>query len=102
MAIGVVFRASARNDIRSLTLRIATDSGVDRAEGFVSRIEARCVALSEFPLAGRLRADFSHGVRTIAFERRILIAYVVSENAVEIVRVLYGGRDVEALLSESD
>lgn len=36
-------------------------------------------------------------LRTIPFERRVVIACVVAPDAVRIVDIFYGGRDFEAL-----
>jgi toxin ParE1/3/4 len=91
----VEFRPSAVADLTSLTLYIAGESGIARAEAFVSKIEKRCSTLGDFPFVGRERRD---GIRTIGFERRVSIGYRIGDGVVEIVRVLYGGRDVDALL----
>jgi plasmid stabilization system protein ParE len=61
-------------------------------------------ALEDFP-AGRQGARRSPpGVRIIAFERRVAVAYVILPSGdVEIGRFFYGGRDYEAIISgESD
>lgn len=39
-------------------------------------------------------------IRTTGFERRVTIAFTVAANAVTILRVLYGGRDLEAAFDE--
>lgn len=101
MTVRVVFRSSAKEDLRSITFHIAKDS-IERAEAFVSRIEKRCLELAEFAGAGRSREDLGPGLRTVSVEKRAVIAYVVgsteTETEIEIVRVLYGGRDVDSLL----
>lgn len=100
MTSDVVFRASAQADLDAITVFIAERSGVARAETFVERIEARCRNLGVYPRSGRLREELGTGFRAIALERRVLIVYAVAEGAVEIVRVFYGGRDVEALIGD--
>jgi toxin ParE1/3/4 len=42
------------------------------------------------------------GLRISGFERRAVIAFIVTEDEVVIARVLYGGRDYETLLSGAD
>ena len=92
----VVFRLGAEADLDAIYEHISKDSP-ERAIRYIRRIRARCADLAEFPEAGRARPDFGPGFRTVAFERRVLIIYAVAER-IEIVRVLYGGRDVEGAL----
>lgn len=54
--------------------------------------------LAQFPERGRDRSDIAPGLRTIGFERRVLIAFRVLGQMVEIVAILYGGRDIRATL----
>ena len=89
----VIFRQTATDDLEAVAMHIARDS-ISRADAFVDRIEARCLQLAEFPNAGRARPDLGSGFPAIAFERRVLIVYAIS-GRIEIVRVFYGGRDVE-------
>jgi toxin ParE1/3/4 len=66
------------------------------AEQFVQRIRKKCDSIADMPYSGRLRDDLAPGIRTIAFERKAVVAYVVTEAKVEIINVFYGGRDFEA------
>lgn len=54
------------------------------------------MALNLFPERGSRRDDLEPGVRTIGFERRVVIAFRVLSDEVEILRVFYGGQDVDA------
>lgn len=67
------------------------------AQRLVMRIMERCNALGDMPLSGRRRDDLLPGLRTIAFEKRAVIAYLVVADTVQITNVFYGGRDFEAL-----
>jgi toxin ParE1/3/4 len=49
-------------------------------------------------MRGRKRDDLLPGLRTIGFERRVTVAFVVSADAVLIEGIFYGGRDFEAAL----
>jgi toxin ParE1/3/4 len=71
--------------------------GIDVAERFVVRIQARCERIGDVPLGGRPRDDLSPGLRTVPFEDRAVIAYVVRGEQVVITDIFYGGRDYEAL-----
>lgn len=47
---------------------------------------------------GTRRDDIRPGLRTIGFERRVVIAFHVSARRVEILRFFYGGRNWTDLL----
>lgn len=81
---------------------IAADRSPAVAEGFVSSIFDFCDGLVDFPLRGAARDDLRPGLRTIGFRRRAVIAFAVTETAVEVVGFYYGGRDYEALLTSDD
>ena len=94
----VSFRPEALADLISIFqfIRIASKSA-RIAKGFVSRIRARCERIGNIPLGGRPRDDLEPGLRTVAFERSIVIAYTVENDRVRITNIFYGGRDYEAL-----
>lgn len=95
----VVFRKSAVNDLEKLYTYIRDQDGSPiNAYGFVQRIRARCESLAEFSEQGTRRDDIRPGLRIMSFERRIVIAFVVDEEAVRIGRIFYGGRNYEKLL----
>lgn len=100
MTYSVAFRPDAVADLEALEDFIALRSGPQRAEAYVDRIEAACMRLAQFPNRGRDRDDIAPGLRTVSFERRAVIAFRVNEGTVEIVAVLYGGRDLTAALKE--
>ena len=101
-AYRVNFRPAAEADLFGLYEYIVARSGRQAAARYVDRIEATCMGLARTPMRGRSRDDIRSGLRTLGFERRALIAFVVGRREVEVVRILYGGRDFEALLSDSD
>jgi len=95
----VVFAPEARGDLRNLYIYIATHAGNARAIAYLKRIEAYCRGFADFPLRGVARDDLFPGLRLVGFERRISIAFHVNETTVTFDRILYGGREIEALLS---
>jgi toxin ParE1/3/4 len=98
VAVEVAFRPSARADLFNLYRYIATRSGRDRAGKYIDRIEAACLRLGNFPKRGTQHDEIGPGLRTIGFERRVTIMFQVTPGTVEIVRILYGGRDVATAL----
>jgi len=92
VANDVAFHPLALSDLEALDDFIAHDSP-ERAASFVGRIRQFCESLAEFPERGRLREDFGAGIRTLSFERRIVVAYRLERRTVVVQRVFYAGQD---------
>jgi toxin ParE1/3/4 len=75
---------------------IAQRDGPERAIGYIDRIEECCRNLAVFPDRGIRRDDLRSGLRVLGFERRAVIAFQIAAETVTILRILYGGRDLEA------
>lgn len=102
MAVEVRFRQAALADLFDLYTYIAEQSGRARAAAYVDRIEAACRALADFPERGTWRDDLGPGLRTLGFQRQASIVFRVDAAGVEIGRILYGGRDLDALAIEPE
>ncbi|WP_293902560.1 type II toxin-antitoxin system RelE/ParE family toxin [Phenylobacterium sp.] len=96
----VRFRPLARRDLLVIHDYVANAAGPALAGRCLDRIEQAFLALADFPERGTLKAAFGPGLRTIGFERRATIAFRVTGDDVQIVRILYAGRDVEGALRE--
>jgi toxin ParE1/3/4 len=96
VALKVFFRPQAEADLLALYRYIAEASGLVIAGNYIDRIEIACSSLATFPNRGTKRDDLAPGLRTIAFERRVTIAYRVLKARVEIVTIAYAGRDFES------
>jgi toxin ParE1/3/4 len=95
----VVFRAVAERDLAKLYNDIKESRGEPTvAINYIRRIRSFCEGFAEFPERGMKRDDIRPGLRIIGFERRVAIAFTFDEEHVRIGRILYGGRDYEALL----
>jgi toxin ParE1/3/4 len=92
----VVFRPSAQSDLNDLYDYLSERAGPHRALAYIGRIETACQSLSDFPERGAARNDLYMGIRIMGFERRASIAFLVETDCVRIVRIFYGGRDIEA------
>lgn len=92
------FRPSAKADLEFLYDFIADQSGAAIAARYIGRITLACRMLKTFPLRGTERSDVGPGVRTMGFERRAVILFSVNERTVKILRIFYGGQDVEKIL----
>lgn len=83
----------ARSDLFALYDWLANSAGANVALSYVERIEAYCLGFDLASERGTARDDIRLGLRTVGFERRVTIAFMVEENRVVILRVFYGGRD---------
>ena len=92
----VLFTPLAERQLDSLHQYIAERASERTADGYVGRIVAFCQSLDTFPLRSAARDDLLPGLRTIGFERRATIAFMVTEDVVLIEGVFYGGQDLEA------
>jgi len=70
------------------------------ADAYLDRIEQKVVNLAELPLRGTPPNDLGAGVRTLVFERKLLIAYRVESDAVIVLRVISGQRELGPLLEQ--
>lgn len=94
-------RRTAYADLGAIFDYIWQSSGLPRtAKAFVDRIDERCDRLGEVLFAGRARDDIFVGLRLVPFES-VMIAYLVTDEAVIITNVFYGGMDYETLLREA-
>lgn len=96
----VKFRPGAKQDLFDLYSYIADQAGLAVAGDYIDRIESACRSLSTLPARGNRRDDLYPGLRIVGFERRVTIAFLVKAHEVEVVRVLYGGRNFERAFSD--
>ncbi len=97
MSHRIEFSPEALGDLIDLYDYIALRDGADRAIGYIDRIEDCCRNLSVFPERGIRRDDLRRGLRILGFERRAVIAFVITADTVTILRILYGGRDLDTV-----
>jgi toxin ParE1/3/4 len=99
VAHSVFLHPLAAEDLNAIDDYIARDSPV-RAHAFVARLKARCESLADFPYKGRARPDIAEGLRTLSFQRRVVIAYEVDGDQVTIWRIIVAGQDLEEVLED--
>ena len=91
----IVFAPEARDDLFALYEWISLKANADTALSFIERIEKFC---NKFDLAserGHSRDDIRQGLRIIGFEKRVTIAFIVSDKTVTVLRLFYGGQNWE-------
>jgi toxin ParE1/3/4 len=89
----VTFTPQARNDLLSIGDWIAERAGIEVALGYTARLEAYCNGFEFAGERGQRRDDLRPGLRVVGFERRIAIAFVISDSEVTILRLYYGGQN---------
>ena len=96
----VVWSFDANNDIEQIWTYLAQNASVDRADRQIIKIVEACRLVSDWPRSGSPRDNIIPGMRSIAAEPYVIF-YRVGDEAVQIVRVLDGRRDIEAVLNET-
>jgi toxin ParE1/3/4 len=94
----VDFTEPARADLFEIALKIAERSPII-AHRFVDKLEVRANNIVHLPHAGAPRPQWGEGVRIVILGKYLII-HRVREDAVQILRVLHGARDIDALLAE--
>jgi toxin ParE1/3/4 len=76
----------------------ANEASADR---FLGRILSQCRQLAQFPRMGRARENLVHNLRSFPVKQYVIF-YRPVDDTVEIVRILYGARDIEAIFREDE
>ena len=92
----VRFTAQAREDLLEIWLYIATHSSESIADRVYDRISHRCGLLKEQPRLGRARPEIHAEARSLVIERWLAL-YRLTDDGVQIVRVVDGARDLSAM-----
>ena len=106
MIFNVVYTSEARQDLRDIYEYIAYELLVpETAAGQVDRIMKAARSLEQMPMRHRRYEEepwHSQGLRFLPVDN-YLIFYLPDEtnNVVNIIRIMYGGRDVKKQLSET-
>ncbi|MHB9074674.1 MAG: type II toxin-antitoxin system RelE/ParE family toxin [Desulfobaccales bacterium] len=93
----IIKRPLARSDLAEIWDYIADDNEV-RADVFVDNIDQKFQALASNPNMGRSRDELEEGLRSFPVDRYVIF-YRVMPGGVEIVRVVHGSRDLNAIFN---
>jgi toxin ParE1/3/4 len=91
----VYLTPDAKTDLEGIGDRIA-ERNPARAVTYVRELRERARRIGEFPHAGPPRPQWGEGIR-IAVHGKYLIIYRVRDETVQVLRVLHGARDLDAL-----
>jgi len=95
------FTVPASRDIESIIDYVADKSSLGAAERLLKKINQKCRTLASFPNMGRRRDELLPSLRSFPVDD-YLIFYHPIEDGIEILRVVSGYRDLEALFSDED
>ncbi|SMH53235.1 type II toxin-antitoxin system RelE/ParE family toxin [Mesorhizobium australicum] len=94
----VVFTPRAIRHLEALHDHLCDEASERIANGYVGRIVSACQKLTLFPQRGTRRDEVLPGLRTVGFERRATIAFLVDGDLVLIEGIFHGGQDFESAL----
>ena len=97
----IIHRERALVDLLDMHDYITEQSGDARADTFIRRIEKKLVLAAEYPKTGRKRDELREGLRSLVIGRYGAF-YLILTDGLELVRVLYGGRDIPTLFADED
>lgn len=95
------FTVPASRDIESIIDFIADSSGLDAADRFLNKINGKCNNLAMFPSMGRKWSELIPSLRSFPVDD-YLIFYRPIETGIEVLRVVSGYRDLDALFDQPD
>jgi toxin ParE1/3/4 len=99
--LSLVFkRPRANRDLWEIWDYIADDSP-DRADDLIATFDTKFRILAGQPELGRRRDELSENLRSLAVGRYVIF-YLPIPKGIEVVRVLHGARDMNALFQEDD
>ena len=102
----LVYLTAAGRDLADIAERIERASqNRGTAIDFIERLTAYCEHLATLPgLLGRARPELRSGFRSVAFETYLIFFRyrdgAMSRDVLEVIRVLHGARDIEALVGQ--
>ncbi|KAF3885160.1 MULTISPECIES: type II toxin-antitoxin system RelE/ParE family toxin [Nostocales] len=95
------FTVPASRDIENIIDYIADSSSLDAADRFLIKINQKCKTLANFPNMGRRRDELLPSLRSFPVDDYIIF-YRPIEGGIEILRVVSGYRDLNALFEGLD
>jgi toxin ParE1/3/4 len=92
------FSTEANHDIEEVSNYIF-DLNPVAAHHFLDALDETCELLSEHPLIGRLRPALGENLRSFPVGN-FLVFYTPASDGIDVVRVVYGGRDLPGIFQK--
>ncbi len=93
------YSSAANADIEGIAFYIF-DLNPVAADHFLDALEETCELLAQHPLIGRPRPELAEGMRSFAVGNYLLF-YTPAPHGIEVVHVIYGGRDLPEVFRPS-
>jgi toxin ParE1/3/4 len=93
-----LFAPAAERDLLEIHSHIAQDNPA-AARRLLDRLEAKVTALAHSPGVGPRRDELQPGCRSLAVGSYVIF-YRAIEGGIEVVRVLHGRRDIDAIFAD--
>jgi toxin ParE1/3/4 len=91
----------AIQDIEAIADYIAGQTGLQQAERFLSKLDAKFTRITQFPNLGWPRDEILPELSSLSMES-YLILYTATESRVDILRVVSGYRDLASLFTDGE
>ena len=93
----VLRKPQAESDLVEIWTYIAQDS-LNTADKLLDKIDEKSQTLAQSPFIGKARDELGPKIRSFPIGNYVLF-YQPIEDGIEIIRVLHGARDIEALFN---
>ena len=94
-----IISPEAIRDLDAITDYFATHN-IDAGEQFLDEFAKKCRYLTQFPLIGRSYREIRSYLRGIPIQNYIVF-YRIINDGIEIMRIIRGNRDLEAIFEEN-
>ena len=88
-------------DIEAIADYLAGQTGLQQAERFLSKLDAKFARVTQFPNLGRPLDEILPELRSLSMEI-YLILYTATGSRLDILRVVSGYRDLASLFTDDD
>ena len=92
---------AASQDVDAILSRLASLGGFSTAETFLDRLNSKLKNIAAFPLMGIARPEWGEFHRTVPIDRHIVI-YRVTDDVVEIIRVMSGYQNLDEFFTNEE
>ncbi len=92
----IQYQAAAEADLIEAWLQVADDGGLDRADEYISKLQAICELIASQPDMGVDRPDIAKGVRSFPVDRYV-IYYEHYGPMLSVLRVWHTAQDPKSL-----
>ena len=97
----VEFSVEAQTDVARLTLWIGRESGAERAQAIVDRLDAATIRLARRPRIGRVAAVWKGEPRVFGVRPWLIVYRPLSEeDGIFVLRILDSRQDIATLLGK--